>query len=254
MSGNGAYPEEMDFSHPDIARFSRAVRATLVTEPDPAASAAMVRRLADEARASAAIAAERAQRRPTSALQPVRRGSVRRRLIAVGLAVAALPLLTAGLAVAGVKLPAAAEDAFDAVGIDLPNQASDSAGPGDSDADQDQGSGNDGAPGASPAAEPGGDKAVKGGKRRGNGPPSHSNAGGNQNPGSTNGKAKGKPAAPPGQSKPKPGNSGGGNAGGNGNAVGKDGTPPGQANKPASPGNSGSGGSQGQGGGKPPKP
>jgi hypothetical protein len=254
VSGNGANPEEMDFSHPDIANFARAVRTTLVTEPDPAVSAAMVRRLADESRASAAIAAERAQRRPTSVLEPSRRRSgARRRLALVALAVAALPLVTAGLAVAGVKLPAAVDDAFQTVGVDLPNQT-DSAGQGDSDADRDQGSGNDGTPGASPAAEPGGDKAVKGGKRRGNGPPDHSNAGGNQSPGS-NGKAKGKPASPPGQS------GGGGppphsNAGGNGKGVGANGTPPGQANKPASPGNSGSTGNQGQGqgGGKPPKP
>jgi hypothetical protein len=235
MSGNGAYPEEMAFSHPDIANFSRAVRATLVTEPDPAASAAMVRRLADEARASAAIAAERAQRRPTSALQPTgRRSGARRRLAAVALAVAAVPLLTAGLAVAGVKLPAVADDVFSAIGIELPNQA-DSAGQGDSDADQDQGSGNDGTPGASPAAEPGSDKAVKGRKRRGNGPPDHSNAGGNQNPGSSssNGKAKGKPPSPPGLSN-KPKNPGGASGG-------KSATPPGQANRPDSPGGSGFG-------------
>jgi hypothetical protein len=252
VSGNGANPEEMDFSHPDIANFSRAVRATLVTEPDPAVSATMVRRLADEARASGAIAAERAQRRPTSALQPTRRrSSARRRLALIALAIAALPLVTAGLAVAGVKLPAAVDDAFQTVGVDLPNQT-DSAGQGDSDADRDQGSGNDGTPGASPAAEPGGDKAVKGGKRRGNGPPDHSNAGGNPNPGSS---SSNKPAAPPGQTKPKPSGSGGANsnAGGNGNAVGKDGTPPGQANKPASPGGSGSAGSNGQGTGKPDK-
>ena len=49
MSGNGAYPKEMDFSHPEIATFSRAPQATLVREPDPATSEAMVRWL-DEAR------------------------------------------------------------------------------------------------------------------------------------------------------------------------------------------------------------
>ena len=30
MSGNGAYPEEMDYAQPEIATFSRALRATLV--------------------------------------------------------------------------------------------------------------------------------------------------------------------------------------------------------------------------------
>lgn len=264
MSGNGANPPEMDFSEPQIANFTRAVRATLVTEPSPAVTEQMVRRLADEARASATVAAERTQRRPASAVQPARRGG-RRRLALVALAVAGLPLLTAGLAVAGVKLPDAAQNAFEAVGIDLPNQsASDGAGSGDSADDADQGSGNDGAPGDSPAAQPGAgksDKAVKGGKRKGKGPPDHSNAGGNANPGQSsgsNGKAKGKPAAPPGQSGTSPPKS---NAGGNGksNAGGNSGNAPGQANQPASPGNSGSagsngqGGDQGQGGGKPPK-
>ena len=37
---------------------------------------------------------------------------------------AALPLLFAGLAVAGVTVPAPARDAFDRVGIELPNQPS----------------------------------------------------------------------------------------------------------------------------------
>lgn len=264
MSGNGAYPEEMSFSDPQIATFARAVQATLVREPDPATNDEIVRRLAGEARASYAAAAERARR--GTAVPPALKGGVRRRLAVVVMAVAALPLVTAGLAVAGVKLPDAVDDAFTAVGVDLPNQAPDSAGQGDSDADRDQGSGNDGEAGASPAAEPGSDKAVKGGKRRGNGPPDHSNAGGNQNPGQSqgqgsSGKAKGKPAAPPGQSGNPPPQS---NAGGNGksNAGGNSGNAPGQANKPASPGGSGSGGSgsagsnaggqgQGQGQGKP---
>jgi hypothetical protein len=251
MSGNGAYPDEMDFSQPEIASFSRAVRATLVREADPAASAVMVRRLADEARASATVAAERTERTSTAPLRSGRRTRPRRRLALVAVAVLALPLLTAGLAAAGVRLPDAADSAFETVGIELPNQ-----GTGDDPADQDQGSGNDGEPAASPAAEPGGENAVKGDRRQGNGPPEHSNAGGNQNPGSNsggngNGKAKGKPAAPPGQTKPKPPN----NAGGNGKAVGQGGTPPGQAKKPAGSGDSGSAGNQGQGegGGKPPK-
>ena len=118
MNGNGAYPEEMDFSQPQIATFTRALQATLVREPDPVASAAMVRRLAEEARASAVTASERAQRSPAQ-LDP---SWSRRRLATVALAVAALPLVTAGLAVAGVRLPAVAENAFEAVGVELPNQ------------------------------------------------------------------------------------------------------------------------------------
>ena len=243
MNGNGAYPEEMDFSHPEIATFARALQATLIREPDPVASEGMVRRLAEEARASAVTASERAQSRPAPSAR-TGRGWSRPRLAAVALAVAALPLLTAGLAVAGVRLPAVAENAFEAVGIDLPNQGS--SGSSDDPADANQGSGNDGEPAASPAAEPGSAKAVKGDKRKGNGPPSHSNAGGHGKGNSgSGGKAKGKPAAPPGQTKPKP-DHGGGNAGGNGKSVGQGGTPPGQAKKQVTPGSSGSGG-QGQG-------
>jgi hypothetical protein len=251
MSGNGAYPSEMDFSHPEIAGFTRALQATLLREPDPAASTEMVRRLAAEARISSA-------NRPTAPIAARSRFSARRRLAAVALAVLALPLLGAGLAVAGVKLPAGAADAFQAVGVDLPNQESSGS---DDPSDADKGKGNDGAPAASPAAEPGSDKAVKGDKRQGNGPPSHSNAGGNENPGSgsgsgsgSNGKAKGKPPAPPGQSGvPPPKSNAGGN--GKGNAGGNSGSAPGQANEPAGSGGSGSGGGQGQGqgSGKPPK-
>ena len=251
MSGNGAYPEEMDFSHPEIAIFARSLQATLVREPDPTASEDIVRRLAQEARASAVTASEQARRRPAPSGRAGRSWS-RRRLAAVALAVAVLPLLMAGLAVAGVRLPAVAENAFEAVGVDLPNQGR--SGSSDDPADADQGTGNDGEPAASPAAEPGSEKAVKGDRRQGNGPPSHSNVGGQgqgQNPGQGNpdsgGKAKGKPAAPPGQTKPKP-DHGGGNAGGNSKAIGKtDSTPPGQAKKPAGDGDSASAGGQGKG-------
>ncbi len=245
MNGNGAFPEEMDFSHPEIASFARSLQATLVREADPVASEDMVRRLAQEARASAVTASERAQRRPTPSAR-ASRGWSRRRLALVALAVAMLPLLTAGLAVAGVRLPALAENAFETVGVELPNQGSSASS--DDPADADQGSGNDGEPAASPAAEPGSEKAVKGDRRQGNGPPSHSNAGGkgqgqNQgNPGS-GGKAKGKPAAPPGQTKPKP-DHGGGNGQGD-RQDGLDGS--GQAKKPVGDRDSAPAGGQGQG-------
>ena len=248
MSGNGAYPEEMDFSHPEIASFTRALKATLVREPDPAASEQLVTHLAEEARVSAVIAAQRKQRRPTAPARTTRSWSPRR-VAAVALAVAMLPLLTAGLAVAGVRLPAVAENAFQAVGVDLPNQGG--SGTSDEPTGADKDSDNNGEPAASPAAQPGSEKAVKGAKRRGNGPPSHSNAGGQgQKNSGTSGKAKGKPAAPPGQTKPKP-HQGGGNAGGNGKSVGQGGTPPGQAKKPTSPGGSDSAGGPGHGKTKP---
>ena len=143
MSGNGAYPEEMDFLHPEIASFTRALQATLVREPDRAASKQMVGHLAEEARVSAVIAAQRKQRHPTAPARTAR-GWSPRRVVAVALAVAMLPLLTAGLAVAGVRLPAVAENAFQAVGVDLPNQGGSGASDEPTGADKD--SDNDGGP------------------------------------------------------------------------------------------------------------
>jgi hypothetical protein len=43
----------------------------------------------------------------------------------IAIAVAAIPALFAGLAVAGVKLPGPADSAFESVGIELPNQEAD---------------------------------------------------------------------------------------------------------------------------------
>jgi len=83
--------------------------------------------LADECRmaartAPAAVAAVASQRAP-------RRRSGRRFGLAgrVAVPVLGIPLLTAGLAIAGVRLPPVAADAFDRVGIELPNQASQAA-------------------------------------------------------------------------------------------------------------------------------
>jgi hypothetical protein len=50
--------------------------------------------------------------------------SISARASAVAAAVFAVPLLAAGLAAAGIKLPGVADDAFGQVGIDLPNQDS----------------------------------------------------------------------------------------------------------------------------------
>jgi hypothetical protein len=113
MSGNGAYEGEMNH----VALFESALRATVPMRPDPAIGTALVPRLAEAARAAMLEAethgARRAPRAPRSRFALVAR---------VGIAVALIPLVLAGLAFAGVTVPAPARDAFDAVGITLPNQ------------------------------------------------------------------------------------------------------------------------------------
>ncbi|HEX5893844.1 MAG TPA: hypothetical protein VFY33_03365, partial [Solirubrobacterales bacterium] len=49
----------------------------------------------------------------------------------VGIAVALLPLLLAGLAVAGVTVPDPARSAFETIGVELPNQPDESSRGGD---------------------------------------------------------------------------------------------------------------------------
>jgi hypothetical protein len=106
--------------------FMDALRAAVPTEPDPRLRAELVPRLAATARASTLEAETRVMRRgaataPGSARRPrSRRGLVAR----VGIAIALIPLVLAGLAVAGVTVPSPARSAFDSVGIKLPNQPS----------------------------------------------------------------------------------------------------------------------------------
>lgn len=98
----------------EVALFESALRAAVPTRPDPRIEGDLVRRLAAVAR----TAMMQAEMRP----RPHRS---RRVLVArIGIAVAAIPLACAGLAFAGVNLPQPARDAFDSVGIELPNQPS----------------------------------------------------------------------------------------------------------------------------------
>jgi hypothetical protein len=120
-NGNGASSNEMN----DSFVFMNAVRAAVPTEPDPRLEAVLVPRLAATARAGT-LEAETVALRRTTAPTAVR-GSRRRRsrlaLVArVGIAVALIPLVLAGLAVAGVTVPSPARSAFDSIGITLPNQ------------------------------------------------------------------------------------------------------------------------------------
>ena len=134
MSGNGAYEGEMN----DVAMFESALRAAVPTQPDPRIGADLVPRLAQMAR-TGTFAGGGAPPAASTTYLPRRRP--RRRLVArVGIAVAAIPLLFAGLAAAGVTVPEPARDAFEAVGVDLPNQPA---------GDAETGGTKDGAPGTS---------------------------------------------------------------------------------------------------------
>jgi hypothetical protein len=118
VNGNGAYEDEMN----EVALFENALRAAVPTRPDPAMGTTLVPRLAAVARA-ATLEAEAHPRRPRTAAPRSRLALVAR----VGIAVALIPLVLAGLAFAGVNLPAPARDAFEKVGITLPNQAKEHA-------------------------------------------------------------------------------------------------------------------------------
>jgi hypothetical protein len=120
MNGNGAYPDEMN----EAIVFMDALRAAVPTQPDPRLERTLVPRLAATARASTLEAETATSRRATApATRAARRPRSRFGLVArVGIAVALIPLVLAGLAVAGVTVPSAARSAFDSVGITLPNQ------------------------------------------------------------------------------------------------------------------------------------
>jgi hypothetical protein len=110
VNGNGAYEDEMR----EVNLFESALHAAVPTQPDPRLRAALVPQLAEAARSSTIAAETRVmRRRPRSRLALVAR---------VGIAVALIPLVLAGLAFAGVTVPGAARSAFDSVGIPLPNQ------------------------------------------------------------------------------------------------------------------------------------
>ena len=114
MRADGAYEDEMN----ETVLFQSALRAAVPTQPDPRIAAELVPRLAAVARAASVAAAN-----GTPQTHPAPRRRHRWTLVAkVGIAAATIPLLFAGLAIAGVTVPAAARDAFEAVGVELPNQ------------------------------------------------------------------------------------------------------------------------------------
>lgn len=143
MTGNGAYEGEMS----EVDLFQSVLRAAVPTQPDPGIEVDLVPRLAQIARAASI---EAGQRESTVPARRVGRRRPRRLLVArVGIAVASLPLLFAGLAFAGVTVPDAARSAFESVGVELPNQ------PADDEADTGAGSGDGAADDQEPARSAG---------------------------------------------------------------------------------------------------
>ena len=205
MSGNGAFEDEMELlrrtRHPDeeLTAFAEAVRSTLVDPPNPASAALLVPRLAETARASAPTPSVAVKSRPR-----------RRRAIAsrVAVVVASIPLLFAGLAFAGVRLPGPADSAFESVGVELPNQA----------ADRESSAGS--TPGGSEAGEPGRRGLDNAAEKRGHGKEKSNKARerGRGHGAQGNGRALGKRGLAPGNayghSKPKGGGGGTGQGSG----------------------------------------
>ena len=167
-----------------VAAFVRALPAAVTAAPDPVLSRALVPRLAEAARRSAA---ETEARAPATTAFGRRRPSSRRTLVArVAVAVALIPACMAGLAFAGVTLPEPARQAFEDLGVTLPNQPSDDSTP-SSESEQGKGSsetapngkakGKNGKPGSNGRHK---GKALGHGKGQGNGNGgSQGNAGGN---------------------------------------------------------------------------
>jgi hypothetical protein len=112
---DGAMPELAE-----VAAFARALPAAVAVQPDPGLEAVVVARAADAARAATLEAAHS----PTVRMTTLRgAGPWRRRAAVVAAAIALVPASMVGLALAGVTLPEPAREAFERVGIELPNQS-----------------------------------------------------------------------------------------------------------------------------------
>ena len=211
-----------------VATFMRALPEQVPETPPEGLERTLVPRLAEAARTSTALAET-----PAPSPIPERRPRSRLALVArVAVAVALIPVLMAGLAVAGVKVPTPAQDAFEGVGVELPNQSekgdstpvtapADTDTPAD-DAGTDEGMGKKLGHAKSPAkggTPPGGDLGHAKSPAKGGTPPGGetgpgnrgtSNSGGNgggSGGGSANkqsGSSHGKRSSAPGQTKIKP--------------------------------------------------
>jgi hypothetical protein len=201
----------------ELASFMRAVPAFVREGPSEVLVTALVPRLADAARTS--VPATETRRAPRRARLRRPRSLSRRALVArVAVAVALLPASMAALAVAGVKVPAPARDAFEGLGVELPNQKSDE----------------DSAPAVEPSDVDETD-ATHNGRGKGNAPGKPAKRGKGKALGHQ--KAPGQGGTPPGKArghdKAKSGQ-GGGSSKGKGNSS-RGSTPPGRAKKESRP-------------------
>jgi hypothetical protein len=109
----------VDKAGDEVATFLAEVRAAYVSDPEEAVAS---RHLAAIAREAELVRTRRAPT-PSAWRRTMNRNRFLRPVVTLTAATLAVALGTAGLAVAGVDLPDPADDAFERVGIDLPNQA-----------------------------------------------------------------------------------------------------------------------------------
>jgi hypothetical protein len=283
MSGRDAFEDEMGFERrisdreaegllsdpsrdgapaapPQVVAFVRALPAAVPVRPSTGLEAMVVTRAAEAARTAGLGAA----RHSTTTLKAAGGWpSWQRRIAVAALAIALVPVVMAGLAIAGVTLPEPARDAFESVGIDLPNQseADDGTPAGAEDGRNGEeprtskggrGEGDQGAAESQgQAKQPGDGEGADG--NGGNGRSGQSRGGGPEStPPGHGATPPGQGGVPPGQGAPPPGHevvppSEGGEAPGQGGTApgqeelapghgevppGQDGVPPGQASKP----------------------
>lgn len=119
MSPPSAFEDEP--MNAETRQFLEAAARELREPPAPGLEAGLVPRLA-------AIAATSA---PEPGKAPAAHRPLRRLPLRVGVAAAAVLASTAGLAVAGIKLPGPIDRGFEKIGIELPNQAADAGGKGE---------------------------------------------------------------------------------------------------------------------------
>jgi hypothetical protein len=207
----------------ETVAFVRALPAAVPALPEPALEARIVPALAAAARSATLQASQEAT--TTMAARPSA-GAPRWRLRVAALAavVAAVPVLMAGLAYAGVDLPDPVDDAFEAVGVDLPNQSDadgvPAAGQGKGDSASKNAAGTDGS--KQGATQGDGDATDAGNRGKAKGKPGH--AGPEETP-------PGHGGTPPGQGGVPPGNAGVPPGGGSDGATG----PPPETGPPATP-------------------
>jgi hypothetical protein len=209
-SSGGAGPELRE-----VASFVRALPAAIPVRPDHAVEGPLVQQLAATAR-SATQKAHGAATAQIPAAAPAR--AWRRRLVLFGrvaIAVAMVPAALAGLAIAGVSLPDPAREAFERVGIELPNQSEvDDGTPAGAGADGEKGSRAEDGRDAKPAGGGEGESALEQGQQPGDGggAPSHGKRAHGQNGESQGGGPASTPpghgATPPGQGGVPPGQGG----------------------------------------------